>query len=135
MTAPAKEKDWPTRTKMAAALEDGSNKKTRLEDEHSDEEKEGERRFAVDLKAIDTLLWGKGSSCIQEAKKVLETTKTATNAEKTTKKKGKTALFVEAASAPAPEVAKKPGFLYQKCVVGFGIRVEKGQMLIENFYK
>jgi hypothetical protein len=38
-------------------------------------------------------------------------------------------LFAEAASDPAPAVAKKPGFLYQKCIIGFAIRVEKGQKL------
>ncbi len=62
-----------------------SIKKVRLEDKHLDEEKEGEIRFAVNLfKAMDTPVRGKGSSCIQEAKKVLETTKTTTDAEKTT---------------------------------------------------
>ena len=44
-------------------------------------------------------------------------------------------MFVEAASAPAPEVTKKPGFLYPKCVVGFAIRVEKDQKSKENFDK
>jgi hypothetical protein len=123
VTAPGKQKDWPTRIKTAAVLEDGSNKKARLEEEHSDEEKEGERRFAVNLEAMDTPLRRKGSSHIQEAKKALETTKTTTNTEMTIKKKGEKASFAEAASAPAPEVAKKPGFLYRKCIVGFAIRV------------
>ncbi len=37
-----------------------------------------------------------------------------------------------AASDQAPAVAKKPGVLYRKCVVGFAMRVEKGQKLKEN---
>ncbi len=134
MTALGKQRDWPTRTKTAAALDDGSNK-TRLEDMHLDEEKEGERRFAVNLEAMDIPLRGKGSSHIHEGKKVLETTLTTTGTEKTTKKMGKKALFAKAASAPAPEAAKKPGFLYRKFVVCFVIRIEKGQKSKENFDK
>jgi hypothetical protein len=118
VTAPGKQKDQLTRTKMTAALDDSSNKKAQLEDKYTDEEKEGERRF--DLKAMDTPLRGKGSSHIHEGKL------TTTGAKKTTKKTWKKASFAEAASAPAPEVAKKPGFLYQKCIAGFATRVEKG---------
>jgi hypothetical protein len=59
----------------------------------------------------------KGSSRIHEGKKAPATTLTTTIAEKTPKKTGKNALFAEAASAPAPEVAKKPGFLYQQSLL------------------
>ncbi len=74
MTAPSKQKDWPKRIKMAAAPDDSSNKKARLEDKYTDKEKEGERRCAVNLKAMDTPLMGKGSSCIHEGEKVSVTT-------------------------------------------------------------
>jgi hypothetical protein len=50
VTAPGKQKDWPTRTKTAAVLDDSSNKKARSEDEYTDEENKGERRFAVTLR-------------------------------------------------------------------------------------
>ncbi len=89
VTAPGKQKDWPTRTKTAAVPDDGSNKKARLEDKYRDEEKEGERKFAVNLKAMDTPLRGKGSSFIHKEKKVTATTLTTTGAEKTPKKTGK----------------------------------------------
>jgi hypothetical protein len=45
-------------------------------------------------------------------------------------------MFVEVALAPSPlEAVKKQGFQYQKCIVGFAIRVDKGQKSTENFDK
>ncbi len=42
VTAPGKQKDQPTRTKMAAAPDDDSNKKVRLEDKYTDERRREE---------------------------------------------------------------------------------------------
>ncbi len=43
---------------------------------------------------------------------------------------------MEVASAPSPlEAVKKQCFQYQKCIVGFAIRVDKGQKSKENFDK
>ncbi len=43
---------------------------------------------------------------------------------------------MEVTSAPSPlKAINKQGFRYQKCVVGFAIRVDKGQKSKENFDK
>jgi hypothetical protein len=101
-----------------------------------EESKEREKGFAVNLEAMDTPLRGKRSLRITTAKKVLKTAKTACNVASTKKKKGKKATFTEVASGPsALEAIKKQGFLYRKCVVGFAIRVDKGQKSKEYFDK
>jgi hypothetical protein len=69
VTALKKQKDLPTRTKTDAAPDDGYNKKAILEDKYTDEKKEEERMFAVNLEAMDTPLRGKGSSHITEKTK------------------------------------------------------------------
>jgi hypothetical protein len=134
-TAPGKQKDQSTRTKKAAELEEGYNKKARLEDEYSEESKEREKGFAVNLEAMDTPLRGKRSSRVTTAK-ALKIAKTASNVASTEKKKGKKSTFVEVASPPSPlEAINKQGFQYQKCIVGFAIRVDKGQKSKKNFDK
>ena len=93
-----------------------------------EESKEREKGFAVNLEAMDTPLRGKRSLRITTAKKVLKTAKTACNVASTKKKKGKKATFAEVASGPsAPEAIKKQGFQYQKCLVGFAIKVDKAR--------
>ncbi len=61
-TAPGKQIEQSTRTKKAVELEEGYNKKARLEDEYSEESKEREKGFTVNLEAMDTPLRGKRSS-------------------------------------------------------------------------
>ncbi len=59
----------------------------------------------------------------------------ADNVEKVTVKKGKKASFGEVASIPPLAAMPKPEVQYNKCVVGFAMRVDKGQKLKENFDK
>jgi hypothetical protein len=118
-----------------AESKDGSNKKARSEDEYLKDEKERGKRFVVNLEVMDTPMRGKGSFRVNAAEKVPKTAKIAPKAKSMTKRKGKKASFAEVASAPAPEVVMKWGFLYQKCIVGFAIRVDKGQKFKENFDK
>ncbi len=87
---------------------------------------------------MDTPLRGKRSSKITSAKKSLKAIKIASDIASTVKKKGKKATFAEAVSAETPsqpEASKKEGIVYQKCVVGFPIRLDKGQKSKENFDK
>jgi hypothetical protein len=44
-------------------------------------------------------------------------------------------LAEEVLALPSSETTKKHGFTYQRCVVGFTIRVDKGQKSKENFDK
>jgi hypothetical protein len=88
-TTPCKQKERSTRTKKAAELEEGYNKKARLEDEYSEESKEREKGFAVNLEAMDTPLRGKRSLRITTAKKALKTAKTASNVASMKRRKGR----------------------------------------------
>ncbi len=92
-------------------MEEGYNKKARLEDKYSEESKEREKGFTVNLEAMDTPLRGKRSSRVTTAKKALKIAKTASNVASTEKKKGKKATFVEVALAPSPlEAIEIQGF-------------------------
>jgi hypothetical protein len=128
----------PARTKKPAKMSKGSNKKARLDHEHSDGSNVRGKGFQENLEALDTPLRGKGSSKITSTKTSLKATKIASNVTSTVKKKGKKATFAEAVSAETPlqpETSKKEGVVYQKCIVGFMIRVDKGQKSKENFDK
>jgi hypothetical protein len=73
-----------------------------------------------------------------QRKEVSQGRKIASGIASTIKKKGKKATFAEAVSAETPlqpETSKKEGVVYQKCIVGFAIRVDKGQKSKEIFDK
>jgi hypothetical protein len=137
VTAPGRQKERPTRIKKAAEPVEGSNKKARSEDKYLEESKGRETKgFEVNLEVMDTPLRGKGSLRLTSAKKALKTAKIASNIAATKKKKGKKATFAEEVSPPlASETTKKQGVTYQKCIVGFAIRVDTGQKSTENFDK
>jgi hypothetical protein len=138
VTVPDNKTGRPARTKKPAKTSKGSNKKARLDDEHLDGSNVRGKGFQVNLEALETPLRGKGSSKITSAKKSFKATKIASNVASTDKKKGKKATFVEAVSAETPlqpETSKKEGIVYQKCIVGFAIRVDKGQKSKETFNK
>jgi hypothetical protein len=85
---------------------------------------------------MDTPLRRKRGSWLTSAKKSLKTAKIASNIAAMKKKKGEKATFTEEVSPPlVSETTKKQGVTYQKCIVGFTIRVDKGQKSKENFDK
>jgi hypothetical protein len=75
VTVPDNKTGRPAQMKKPAKMSKGSNKKARLDDEHSDGSNVRGKGFQVNLKALDTPLRGKGSSKITSAKKSLKATK------------------------------------------------------------